>query len=204
MKNDLNEGNYKLVLENLIIKFKSLDPIVISKQTNSFYNSKSNTFKLRFLDSNIYIQYPSGMIYKNNKKLNEDISLNILVIRFLIKGIYINQTNIYLSYKETVGGYVYYSNFKSRTIKSFINKYKDDFNLLKKHMEKIKAEKLDMGDMSYKVRFLNEVYVVFILWYGDEEFEAEGNILFDSNINSYFNAEDLAVIPDIILNNLNK
>lgn len=204
MKNDLNEGNYKLVLENLIIKFKSLDPIVISKQTNSFYNSKSNTFKLRFLDSNIYIQYPSGMIYKNNKKLNEDIALNILVIRFLIKGIYINQTNIYLSYKETVGGYVYYSNFKSRTIKSFINKYKDDFNLLKKHMEKIKAEKLDMGDMSYKVRFLNEVYVVFILWYGDEEFEAEGNILFDSNINSYFNAEDLAVIPDIILNNLNK
>ena len=202
MKNHLNEGNYKLVLENLIIKFKSLDPIVISKQINSFYNSKSNTFKLRFLDSNIYIQYPSGMIYKNNKKLNEDISLNVLVIRFLIKGIYINQTNIYLSYKETVGGYVYYSNFKSRTIKSFINKYKDDFNLLKKHMEKIKAEKLDMGDMSYKVRFLNEVYVVFILWYGDEEFEAEGNILFDSNINNYFNAEDLAVIPDIILNNL--
>lgn len=204
MKNDLNEGNYKLVLENLIIKFKSLDPIVISKQINSFYNSKSNTFKLRFLDSNIYIHYPSGLIYKNNKKLNEDISLNILVIRFLINGIYKNQTNIYLSYKETSEGYVYYSNFKSRTIKSFINKYKDDFNLLKRHMEKIKAEKLDMGDISYKVRFLNEVYVVFILWYGDEEFEAEGNILFDSNINSYFNAEDLAVIPDIILNNLNK
>ncbi|GAA0105497.1 hypothetical protein UT300013_21210 [Paraclostridium sordellii] len=82
MKNDLNGGNYKLVLENLIIKFKSLDPIVISKQTNSFYNSKSNTFKLRFLDSNIYIQYPSGMIYKNNKKLNEDISLNVLAISF--------------------------------------------------------------------------------------------------------------------------
>ncbi|CEP79606.1 DUF3786 domain-containing protein [Paraclostridium sordellii] len=204
MKNDLNEGNYKLVLENLIIKFKSLDPIVISKQINSFYNSKSNTFKLRFLDSNIYIHYPSGLIYKNNKKLNEDISLNILVIRFLINGIYKNQTNIYLSYKETSEGYVYYSNFKSRTIKSFINKYKDDFNLLKRHMEKIKAEKLDMGDISYKVRFLNEVYVVFILWYGDEEFEAEGNIWFDSNINSYFNAEDLAVIPDIILNNLNK
>lgn len=74
--------------------------------------------------------------------------------------------------------------------------------MLKKHMEKIKAEKLDMGDISYKVRFLNEIYVVFILWYGDEEFEAEGNILFDSNINNYFNAEDLAVIPDIILNNL--
>ncbi|CEJ72764.1 Domain of uncharacterised function (DUF3786([[Clostridium] sordellii] len=202
MKNDLNEGNYKLVLENLIMKFKSLNPIVISKLTNSFYNNKSNTFKLRFLDSNIYIHYPSGVIYKNNKKLNEDISLNILVIRFLINGIYKNQTNIYLSYKETAGGYVYYSNFKSRTIKYFINKYKDDFNLLKKHMEKIKAEKLDMGDISYKVRFLNEIYVVFILWYGDEEFEAEGNILFDYNINSYFNAEDLAVIPDIILNNL--
>ena len=111
MKNDLNEGNYKLVLENLIMKFKSLDPIVISKLTNSFYNNKSNTFKLIFLDSNIYIHYPSGMIYKNNKKLNEDISLNILVIRFLINGIYKNQTNIYLSYKETAGGYVYYSNF---------------------------------------------------------------------------------------------
>ena len=69
-------------------------------------------------------------------------------------------------------------------------------------MENIGAEKLEIGDISYKVRFINDTYVVFVLWEGDEELEPSGNILFDSNISYYFNAEDLAVVPEIILLNL--
>ncbi|MEG2985257.1 MAG: DUF3786 domain-containing protein [Peptostreptococcaceae bacterium] len=70
-------------------------------------------------------------------------------------------------------------------------------------MKSIEATKLNLGDTSYKVRFINDTYIAFILWEGDDELQPSGNILFDSSVKSYFNAEDLAIIPDIILKNLN-
>ena len=42
-----------------------------------------------------------------------------------------------------------------------------------------------------------DTYIIYILWSGDDEIESASNILFDSNIKHYFNAEDIAVIGDI-------
>jgi len=64
-------------------------------------------------------------------------------------------------------------------------------------MEKIGSTKLSVGDCSYKIRFINDTYVVYVVWEGDDEIEPSGNILFDSNIKYYFNAEDIAVVGDM-------
>ena len=64
-------------------------------------------------------------------------------------------------------------------------------------MKNIGASKINMGDSAYKIRFLNDTYIIYILWSGDDEIESASNILFDSNIKHYFNAEDIAVIGDI-------
>ena len=43
------------------------------------------------------------------------------------------------------------------------------------------------------------MYLTVILWLGDDEFPPESQILFDSNITSGFDAEDLAVMGDIFI-----
>jgi hypothetical protein len=43
------------------------------------------------------------------------------------------------------------------------------------------------------------VEVAFILWYGDDEFEPEGQILFDQNLMDIFTIKDLAVLGDVLM-----
>lgn len=202
MSNKLNEGNYELVLKHTIKNFQQSNIDRILQMSNSTYNHDEQYFKIKFLNTFLKVQYPSGKILTESNKIINDTATNILILRFLTNAKGIKETKKYLTYKEVEGGYVYYPNFKSRTIKKFTDSYGKEIEKFKLYMENIGAEKLEIGDISYKVRFINDTYVVFVLWEGDEELEPSGNILFDANISYYFNAEDLAVVPEIILLNL--
>lgn len=201
MSNKLNEGNYELVLEHTIKKFKQSDVKQISKLSNSLYSHDEQRFKIKFINTVLYVNYPEGKILTETNEVVNDVAINILILRFLTNAKGIKETNKYLTYKEIEGGYVYYPNFKSRTIKKFIDIYGSEIEKFKSCMESIDGKRLNLGNISYKVRFINDTYVVFVLWEGDEELEPSGNILFDSNIKYYFNAEDLAVVPEVILSN---
>lgn len=199
MGNSLNEGNYIIALKYIKEQFKKSNPYIISKLSNSNYDPESKTFNIKFINKNLKVKYPSGDIFYANLELFNDISSEILILRYLVNAKESNMSNTYITYKEIKGGYVYYPNFKSRTIKDFIYNYAKNLVNFKEKMELYNVEKLDFGDASYKVRFINDIHIVFILWEGDSEFEASGNILFESNINDYFDAEDIAVIPDILM-----
>ena len=202
MNNNLNKGNYQLVLNHIRSQFEKLNLEIAASLSNSLYDSKSNVITLKFINNTLNITYPEASITTENNKTINDICEKILILRFLVNANPINRKVNYITYKEVDGGYVYYNNFYNRTIRVFINKYSKNINLFKQDMEKIGGEKLNLGDASYKVKFINDTYVIFILWEGDEELEPSGNILFTSNVVDYFNAEDLAVIPDIILKKL--
>ena len=51
---------------------------------------------------------------------------------------------------------------------------------------------------------MNDTYLAFILCGGDDEIPPNGNILFDKNIEYYFNAQDLAVVDEIALDKIKK
>ena len=38
-----------------------------------------------------------------------------------------------------------------------------------------------------------------ILWFGDDEFEAEGQILFDAKLKDVLNIKDLAILGDVFI-----
>lgn len=202
MGNSLSKGNYIVALNHIKSKFRKSNPYEISKLSKSKYDKVSDTFNITFINYNLKVKYPSGEIfYEDSKKFN-DIASEILILRYLVNSKESILSEKYITYKETEGGYVYYNNFKTRTLQKFINEYGKNTNKFTDNMLKIRASKVNLGDLSYKVKFINEVYVVFVIWEGDEELEPSGNILFDSSINNHFDAEDLAVIPDIILNSI--
>ena len=64
-------------------------------------------------------------------------------------------------------------------------------------MEKLGAKKIEMGDMGYQFEFINNLFVSFIIWGGDEEFPPSTQILFEDNFPQAFTAEDIAVVGDI-------
>jgi hypothetical protein len=50
------------------------------------------------------------------------------------------------------------------------------------------------GDISYEIPVFPRLRLLYILWRGDEEFPANGTILFDRYANAYLHTEDFAFI----------
>ncbi|WP_343101057.1 DUF3786 domain-containing protein [Romboutsia sp. MSSM.1001216sp_RTP31141st1_G3_RTP31141_220114] len=190
-------GNYNIPLDYAKNEFRKKDPILMAKLSNSYYDKNTSIFHVKCMDFTLYVEYPSGDIYKENGEKLDKITLEILVIRFLVNANPIPPTNKYITFKEIDGGHVYYPAFLRTSINRLTKEFGGNVEKFKSVMKNIGASKINMGDSAYKIRFLNDTYIIYILWSGDDEIESASNILFDSNIKHYFNAEDIAVIGDI-------
>ncbi len=58
------------------------------------------------------------------------------------------------------------------------------------------------GDIAYEVEIFPEYKVQMILWEGDDEFPPSSQILFSDNFPVSFQAEDMAVMGDVIIGSL--
>ncbi len=208
MDEKVTRSNYNVPFDYAREKLKKLDPHTISNLSNISFNSDSNKFTLNFFDRQYIIDYPSGEVWNDDGSLCKNFELKILIIRYLINANGVPRTNKYVTFKEIPGGNVYYPNFLNRTLSRLSEVFTSQIDRYKLFMENIGAEKVDMGDLAYKFTYMGNTSMIFILWFGDDEFPSNSNILFDSNIVCYFNAEDLAVVPDTaidaILNKINK
>ena len=82
----------------------------------------------------------------------------------------------------------------------FAFSYGNKLEHFQKVMEHLGTEKSTEGDCSYKLEFMNNLFIKFILWEGDDEFPPSSQILFSDNFAVSFAAEDLAVAGDIAIN----
>lgn len=67
-------------------------------------------------------------------------------------------------------------------------------------METLNATPIHVGDVAYEIELFENLYIQFILWEGDEEFQPSAQILFSSNFPAAFGTYDLAEIGDICIN----
>ena len=58
------------------------------------------------------------------------------------------------------------------------------------------------GDIAYQLEIFPGYLVQMILWEGDEEFPPSSQILFSDNFPISFQAEDMAVMGDVIIGSL--
>jgi hypothetical protein len=65
--------------------------------------------------------------------------------------------------------------------------------------EKLKAKAVINGDAAFEFQVFPRVPVQLILWTGDEEFPAEGNILFDETIANILSPEDIAWLSGMVV-----
>ena len=69
-------------------------------------------------------------------------------------------------------------------------------------MERLGGTPIPSGDAAYQFEFLDNLFVRFILWAGEDEFPPSSQILFSDNFPHAFTAEDMAVVGDISIGTL--
>jgi hypothetical protein len=183
-------------------EFKALSTEFILGNSAVLFDETENVFKVNLLGDIHTVSYPSGEVDEGNPNIK--YSLKTLILRYLLSGKDIEGTGKMINYRDVQDGNLYYHNFYGRCLLRLAKTFKNKFDLLAIALEKLDAECLDLGDLSYRVMFLPNMYLDIIMYAEDEEFSASAQILFSDNVPFYFSAEDLAFVGDTINDKLVK
>jgi hypothetical protein len=110
-----------------------------------------------------------------------------------------NPSGVYINYKQIPGAAIYNENFVKRTITPMVKTFQDapeEFIRLGREMG---GETQKLGSAAFTLRALPYVPLTCVIWQGDEEIPASGNILFDSTAPGWFCAEDLVVLAGMVV-----
>jgi len=104
-----------------------------------------------------------------------------------------------ITFKELPEGPVYFRTFTQRTIKHLVTNFSDNPPKLIEAAEQIGGKKADYGDAAVTIPAFSRVPITFVIWKGDAEFPAEGNVLYNSTITDYLPTEDIIVLSETVL-----
>lgn len=205
--NDLNyekDSKEKMPWEHYMEQYRNADPKEIAQRVGIVYNEDSKAFTLQFLGTEYQITYPDFVVThtEDGKKyypLEEMIYAKILTIRFLIGGAKSTGSGKYKTYREMPWGEVYLRQFDGRCIKRLAFSYGNRIADFNKIMQHIQAVPVKFGDTAYEITIYPGYQIQMILWEGDEEFPPASQILFSDNFPISFEAEDMAVMGDVII-----
>lgn len=94
--------------------------------------------------------------------------------------------------------------FQQGVIEPFSRMFDGHVKELRESCEKLNGRKLPWSDAGYELDAFACIPVRFLFWEGDEEFPAQGNILFDSSATDFIHGESVVTIASIGLNRLVK
>ncbi len=183
--------------------YEALDPDEASARCGVAYNRDKKAFALRFMGRDYSIGFPEFSVSPDSEAkfhpLAELPAAQLLIMRYLIEGRYVESKGGFLTFREMPWGEVYKAQFDGRCIKRLAFGFGGKPEALKKAMDEIGASPLKTGDFSYEFELLPGLKMQFILWRGDEEFPPSSQILFSDNFPLAFSAEDMAVIGDVTI-----
>lgn len=201
------DSKERLPWEHYLSQYQESDPKEIVARLGIFYDEEQKYFTLKFLGTVYQISWPDFQVSHEADDMGfyplETMTYaRTLTIRFLLNGAEASSTGKFKTYREMPWGEVYLRQFDGRCIKrlafSYGNRIKD-FQAIMEHMHCVPVKH---GDIAYQLEIFPDYLVQMILWEGDDEFPPSSQILFSDNFPISFQAEDMAVMGDVIIGSL--
>lgn len=174
------------------------------RRSGAGYSIKGDreTIVLKFLNRNYSITRSDIGISIFGESKHPEIADKLLVLHYFLraKGSRITGENI--SFRELPEGSSYYPSFYKRAVKPLVRHFGDNPYKLIAAASEYDAKEKDYGDASVTIKAFERVPITFVLWRGDSEFEAEGNILLDSSIPNYLPTEDITILCQVLAHRL--
>lgn len=201
------DSKERLPWEHYLSQYQESDPEEIAARLGISYDEEQKYFTLKFLGTVYQISWPDFQVSHEADDMGfyplETMTYaRTLTIRFLLNGAEASGTGKFKTYREMPWGEVYLRQFDGRCIKrlafSYGNRIKD-FQAIMEHMHCVPVKH---GDIAYQLEIFPDYLVQMILWEEDDEFPPSSQILFSDNFPISFQAEDMAVMGDVIIGSL--
>jgi hypothetical protein len=152
-----------------------------------------------YLNRAYHISLPTVDISVEGSNAEVSLKDKILILHYLTLAKGTPASGILIAYKQLPGGISYFPAFSQRAIAPFVNHFGRNPELLTKVAAKLGGYEADHGDVSVTINAFPHVPITLVLWRGDEEVAANGNILFDANVSDYLATEDVTVLCETII-----
>lgn len=189
--------SFKLA-SNLLAANDNLTEICRKSSTTCWTLNNIKTITLDYLNETYRVLLPEVAITKTASVEAVPIRDRIIILHYLLTAKGTPLSGQAITFKELPEGTIYFRTFFQRTIKNIIATFGTEPEKLLAVGEKIGGKQADFGDAAVTVPALPMVPITFVIWRGDEEFGAEGNVLYDKTITDYLPTEDIIVLTETV------
>ena len=121
------------------------------------------------------------------------LTISILLLHYLTLACGTPKTGEWIAFRELPGGEIYNTPFTNRLIRPMAGRFGREPGKLVEAALCLGGRREAFGHASASVDVFPMVPVCFVVWEGDEEIPASGQVLFDRSASAYLDTEDLVV-----------
>lgn len=199
------EDDYKKAAELAKADLASRDPRRLAERCGAEVPAEggSNRLRLPFLGKPIEVSWPEVALSRVGSDEGMPVQQQVLLLHYL-QGAWRSGGPVlsgdWVGFQDVPDGRFYLDAFQRRAKLPLLQAFGERPEALEPLARRAYgAEPAGLGDASASVAALPRIRVALVIWGGDDEFPADGNILFDRNTSAYLPAEDMAWLAGMIV-----
>jgi len=192
------EPAYKLAREQLA-EIQDIEQICLRSGTRFLVTGSQKKIAIEYLNQLYQISIPNVEVLLADSLEDVPIRDRVLILHYLLSAKGTPMSSKLISFKELPGGGNYFRTFSKRAIEPLVEHFGEQPHGIIGVTARLGGRKGDFGDVAVTVNAFSRVPITIVLWQGDEEFPAQGDILFDASISDYLTTYDVTVLCESII-----
>lgn len=171
---------------------------------NCGFTKEGDGFDVHFINRDIHVSYPEAKVVDKATGEEIDVVGKILILHHAVYSKGGALVDHMISYKELPSGEIYNTPFTNRCIRALVGIFAPNLEILKKAVATTESRPERHGDYSCTIQVLPKIPVTLIVYEEDDEFPADGNILFNGNAANHLHTEDYTQISAYLVSALKR
>jgi len=192
------EPAYKLAREQLA-EVEDIEQLCLKSGAGYLVTGSQKEIAIEYLNQLYRVTMPNVEVLLANSQEEIPIRDRVLILHYLLSAKGTPIANKLIAFKELPGGGNYFRTFSKRAIEPLVEHFGEQPYGLVDTADKLGGHTVTYGDVAVTVNAFSHVPITIVLWQGDEEFPAQGDILFDAAISDYLSTYDVTVLCESII-----
>lgn len=185
------QSNYDQVIENWRLKFLEMDQEELIRKFQ--LEADEEFLYIIYFSKRFRIDRKNGFITEDGKSLGFDTVMNIYNTFYYSAAHPVASGNL-VAFRQVKRVYPFEAAYRRTIISRLQELFAGKTEELRKACEALGGTLLPQGDVGYVLPVFPFLNIAVLFWDKDEEFEAQANMLFDSEITEFMHEENVVCV----------
>lgn len=191
--------NLKPALEKAGAEFAAADPEAMAANAMVEFEPREAYFTVPFLGQRYRVYHPGGRVTGEKEPAEVPLAYQIVLLHYLVHCGPREVVGENIAFQELPSGSIYIGPFTNRAVRPLVAIFGNRPDELVQAARRLGGKTTELGDVAVTVPVLPKIPITFVLWEGDDEFPASGNVLFDASAPAHLHTEDYALLPGLAI-----